>query len=606
MSQTQNGLRILLALCLLTGAVEAAIAKIYKGAELRTNASFTYGRFETRLRTFQRSGALASFFTYNDSYPTTPWNEIDIEILGRYEHDAQFNTITPGQVNHVGHRYTAFNPALDFHTYAIEWTPAYVAWLVDGVEVFHQIGGHVTTLTQSQKLMMNVWNPIAPGWAGVFDSTALPAFAFYDWVSYASYTPGAGTTGSGNNFTPQWRDDFDAFDANRWTKATHTWDGNGCDFVQENVVYQDGYMILCLTDASHLGYQDKQVPAMRYAWANGTTAIVRFTEEVDSTTAVDPAKYLIPGGPTIVTATLRPDLCTVDFQLNNVDTLQSYNIFNLGVKDRWGNVSPVQMKPMRRSALTSFPIRINVGGPAWGAYLADQEWSEASDYGYQDGTAASAPGATISGTTEQEIYRTERYGLAQYRVRVPNGTYRVSLMMSENYFTATGQRISTVTVEGIRLVSNFDLYAAAGKNAAVIRTLDAVSVSDGVLDVHFGGGVDNPLLDGLVIEQVSTEVGDAGNPVPQEFRVSSNYPNPFNGRTNFRIDVGTSARMTFRVFDMLGREVASEGLGVMSPGSHVLSWEANDRTGRPLSSGVYLYAFEHEVSRLTGRFVYLK
>jgi len=183
-----------------------SFAKSYKGAELRTKMSYTYGRFEARIKSTPREGILTSLFTYHDGDVVANWNEIDIEIMGRYEYDVQFNTITPGQVNHVGRRVLQTSPHREFHTYAIEWTPTAVAWFVDGQEVYRQSGSHIQTLNKSQKLMMNIWNPEAPNWAGEWNEKVLPAFAYYDWASYASYTPGTGTTGTGNDFTPVWRD----------------------------------------------------------------------------------------------------------------------------------------------------------------------------------------------------------------------------------------------------------------------------------------------------------------------------------------------------------------------------------------------------------------
>src|SRR6185369_803329 len=71
----------------------AAAQTQYSGAELRTKDAYLYGRFETRMRSAAGSGLLSSFFTYSDaSYPT--WNEIDLEILGRYANENQFNHIT--------------------------------------------------------------------------------------------------------------------------------------------------------------------------------------------------------------------------------------------------------------------------------------------------------------------------------------------------------------------------------------------------------------------------------------------------------------------------------------------------------------------------------
>ena len=67
--------------------------------------------------------------------------------------------------------------------------------------------------------MMNIWNPVYEDWVGIWDDRVLPRFAYYDWVRYASYTPGSGDTGTDNNFTFQWQDDFDEFDENLGKKA---------------------------------------------------------------------------------------------------------------------------------------------------------------------------------------------------------------------------------------------------------------------------------------------------------------------------------------------------------------------------------------------------
>jgi len=90
-------------LTILFSSHNSLIAKDYKGAEYRTKEAFTYGRFEVRMKTSYREGLLTSFFTYYDGGGIGTWNEIDIEILGRYSNDFQMNTITQGQTNHVGH-----------------------------------------------------------------------------------------------------------------------------------------------------------------------------------------------------------------------------------------------------------------------------------------------------------------------------------------------------------------------------------------------------------------------------------------------------------------------------------------------------------------------
>ncbi|MDP3682899.1 MAG: family 16 glycosylhydrolase, partial [Ignavibacteria bacterium] len=204
-------IQFLLPLAFLLLFINSTSAKTYKGAEYRTKEAFTYGKFETRMKPAGKEGMLASFFTYHELGDGSYWNEIDIEILGRYTNDVQFNPITKGQVNHVRHELTAFNPAFDYHDYGFEWTPDYVAWFIDGKEVHRQTGDHIKTLDLPQKLMMNVWNPDYENWVGVWSDKVLPAFSYYDWVKYSAYTPGTGNYGTGNNFTVLWTDELDSF-----------------------------------------------------------------------------------------------------------------------------------------------------------------------------------------------------------------------------------------------------------------------------------------------------------------------------------------------------------------------------------------------------------
>ena len=177
--------------------IQAAVfGQLYRGAELRTVDPVLYGKFEARYKPAQGDGLVSSFFTYNDDNPNTPWSEIDIEILGVYDHVVDFNTITWGQQSHIRQHYVPFNPHEDFHIYGFEWTPDYVAWFIDGVEVYRQTGEHIDSLHYLQKIMMNIWNPVYEDWVGEWNSNILPRFSYYDYVSYAAYTPGEGDVGT--------------------------------------------------------------------------------------------------------------------------------------------------------------------------------------------------------------------------------------------------------------------------------------------------------------------------------------------------------------------------------------------------------------------------
>lgn len=250
-----------LSLFLILSAPVGVVAKAYKAAEVRTAVSYLYGRFEVRMLASGRSGILSTMFTFNDDNFTTPqWNEIDVEVLGRYHDRVQFNVIT---YNHATHEYwhlLSRDPTACFTDYAIEWTPSSVAWFIDGAEVYRDSGPHISQLTFTQKLMLNHWISDSVAWAGAFDPAVLPVYAYYDWAAYYAYTPGSGNAGTGNQFTLQWRDEFNAFDTARWRTASHTFDGNLCDFVPQNAVVKDGYLVLAITDPANLGFSGT-VPA---------------------------------------------------------------------------------------------------------------------------------------------------------------------------------------------------------------------------------------------------------------------------------------------------------------------------------------------------------
>lgn len=565
-------------------------AKDFKGAELRTKQSFLYGRFEVNMKSAGREGMLSSFFTYNDNStgPDT-WNEIDLEILGRYNDNVQFNTITPGQANHVRSHPVNYSPHQEYHTYAFEWTPSYVAWFIDGVEVYKQTAAHIQTLNKAQKIMMNIWNPSYTNWVGQWSPDVLPAFAYYDWVKYYTYSPGTGNYGTDNNFTFSWGDEFDYFNTARWEKGTHTWIGNGCDFVVENAVFRDSKMILCLTDQFNLGYTDVTAPKFIAAKVQNNKVIASFTEELDPVTAQNTANFIVVGA-AVETALLRPDKKSVELTVSGWDFVSQKNLLVFNVKDLFNNTAAARAITITPQTQFSFPVKINAAGPAVLGYLADTEWTLTGDYGfYEGGVTTYASSLQINGTDEDEIFRSERYGAMGYKVRLPNGTYRVKMMFAENYLTSAGKRIFDIYLEQNRVMQNLDIYASVGGNTALTHTFDGVTVQDGVLDIYFGAQVDMPLINGIIIEQDPNSIEEGNLNSPGSFRLNQNYPNPFNGQTTITFTVQKPGEYQFLVYNTLGEKLYQKSFGFLEPGSYNHQLSTSDLGGSASASGVYFY-----------------
>ena len=143
------------------------------------------------------------------------------------------------------------------------------------------------------------------------------------------------------------------------------------------------------------------------------------------------------------------------------------------------------------------PIRINAGG---GAFVDPTGVSWSADSGFSAGNTF-AVGSTITGTSNPALYQTERWNGSPftYQFTVPAGTYTVTLKFAEIYFTAAGKRVFNVSINGTSVLSNFDIFAQAGANAALDKPF-TINHPGGALTIQFVPLVDNPKISGIEIK----------------------------------------------------------------------------------------------------------
>ena len=88
---------------------------------------------------------------------------------------------------------------------------------------------------------------------------------------------------------------------------------------------------------------------------------------------------------------------------------------------------------------------------------------------------------------------------------------------------------------------------------------------------------------GKIIQSSTTGINEDGiNLTPKMFSLSQNYPNPFNPSTSISFSLSSRAFVSLKVFDLLGREVATFACGEMLAGSYSRIWNANN-----MPSGIY-------------------
>jgi beta-glucanase (GH16 family) len=179
----------------------ADTVKPYRGVEMRSRATITYGKVESRIRFAKGSGVISSLVLIYTPWPADDWNELDIEFLGRYTDRAQFNvmvytglpttppvtqSVTPTAFTELAT--LDFDPSADFHVYAIEWTPAEARFLVDGV-VKRTWSDMIDRLKLPQNILLTIWASSAAGWAGPIQSDTAPTTADYDWIKVYDWVP---------------------------------------------------------------------------------------------------------------------------------------------------------------------------------------------------------------------------------------------------------------------------------------------------------------------------------------------------------------------------------------------------------------------------------
>ena len=71
--------------------------------------------------------------------------------------------------------------------------------------------------------------------------------------------------------------------------------------------------------------------------------------------------------------------------------------------------------------------------------------------------------------------------------------------------------------------------------------------------------------------------------LPKDFKLSNNYPNPFNPSTQIKFEVPETAEVSIKVYNIMGQEVATLVNQAVQAGFHVTNFKADN-----LSSGVYI------------------
>ena len=253
----------------------------------------------------------------------------------------------------------------------------------------------------------------------------------------------------------------------------------------------------------------------------------------------------------------------------------------------------VRFTPTITGQLTGMQVNLTTTAqrPLQGAGpLVCEVWSNVS------GSVGGVPGTKL-GTTVQQPFARLSVGSNNYIDMTAAG---VAVTAGQDYHLvlSVANPLDTVKVrlDNVTPVSNRSSYydVLGSKWINLVATNSAASFQQ------------NLRIRALVTSVTGLVSVDQQAALPDKFELQQNYPNPFNPRTTIRYSVPSHNRVRLRVFDLVGREVASLVDEEQSTGNYIVNWKGTDNFGNVLASGVYFYKLEGAGQQITKKMLLLK
>jgi len=216
--------------------------------------------------------------------------------------------------------------------------------------------------------------------------------------------------------------------------------------------------------------------------------------------------------------------------LNSSNFLNGPHIVSARASDAAGNISTTNTANVRFVNVPgNYVQRISGGNPASvtdcsaNIWLADTNYTFGA-FGFTGGTNGYVAN-TITGicTQAQSLYQREHYSTNSsgvlYQFDCPEGVYEVTMLEAETYWSATGKRVFNAYIQGRQVLTNFDIYAAAGGMNLPVTLVFTNSVTNSQLQVLFTPVTDNARISGLQVRKVADVFSDADG-IPDWWRLA--------------------------------------------------------------------------------------
>lgn len=183
--------------------------------------------------------------------------------------------------------------------------------------------------------------------------------------------------------------------------------------------------------------------------------------------------------------------------------------------------------------------------------------------------------------------------------REPDGNLLKSGSGRETLFLTSDRTPGELNIGAVRI----DGQGASGNGKLVeltFKTSGTPSASDFQVSESVLVGVDG------AVDLISlVEVGDL-KPLPDQYRLNQNMPNPFNPSTAIGYQLPEAGQVRLAIYNLLGQEVRELVNERRDAGSFSATWDGTDALGRRVASGIYLYRIQAGSFTATRRMLLLK
>ena len=178
----------------------------------------------------------------------------------------------------------------------------------------------------------------------------------------------------------------------------------------------------------------------------------------------------------------------------------------------------------------SYLQRVSGGNPANVTDCAGNVWLKDMAYGfgsfgYSGGTTGYVANSIIGiCASAQSLYQRERYNTSSggfyYEFDCPEGIYQITLLEAETYWSGPGEREFNVFIQGQQVLTNFDIFAAAGGQNIPISLVFTNAVTNSQLQILFTpGAADNARISGIQILKIADVFSDTDG-IPDWWRLA--------------------------------------------------------------------------------------